>query len=104
VSTQLHVVFDDWFSTVMSDVEIPEEPPDGWCDLINTSRFQCVFDDTASLDLTDEWLAPDKLAQKRTSEHSQHPSTHNKHDRTKKNGFSRMQVLWLSLRGSGNPT
>jgi hypothetical protein len=55
----------------MSDVEFPEEPPDGWCNLINTSRFQCVFDDTASLDSTDEWLAPDELAQKRTSEHSQ---------------------------------
>jgi hypothetical protein len=71
ISPQFHVVFDDWFSTVISDVEFPDDPPPGWYDLFNNSRFQYVFDDETSLDLTDEWLTPDELAQKRASEHSQ---------------------------------
>jgi hypothetical protein len=65
-------VFDDWFSTFTSDVEFLDDPPPGWCDLFSNSRFQHVFDDETSSDLTGkEWLTPDKLAQKRASEHSQ---------------------------------
>ena len=71
ISPQFHVIFDDWFLTVISDVEIPDDPPDDWYDLFNNSRFQYVLDVETSLDLTDEWLTPDKLAQKHASEHSQ---------------------------------
>jgi hypothetical protein len=71
ISPQFHVVFDDWFSTVSSDIEFPDDPPPGWYDIFNESRYQYVFDDETSLELSDEWLTPEEITQKRASEHSQ---------------------------------
>ena len=59
ISPQFHVVYDDWFSTVMSN----EEMPSNWEDLCITSRFQNYVEGIADLD--DEWLADDELAARR---------------------------------------
>ena len=44
ISPQFHVVFDDFFSTVMS---LPEEdnPPADWETIFDESRFQAYFDE-----------------------------------------------------------
>ena len=71
ISPQFHVVFDDWFSTVIaSDAEFPDDPPPGWYDLFRDSRYQYVFDEETSMNLTDEWLTPAEITEKRAREHA----------------------------------
>ena len=58
VSSQFHVVFDDWFSTVSTEELSTDEPLDGelWTDLLMNERFQFMFDETDAMELDDEWL------------------------------------------------
>ena len=60
VSAQFHVVYDDSFTTIPSDVndEDMSQPPDNWIDLLTFSRMKVFDDDDAEkLELHDEWLS-----------------------------------------------
>lgn len=72
VSPQYHVVFDDWFATIIGDVQYDENnPPPAWYDLFGNSRFQYVFDDDTDMELADEWLTPNEIAERRARDLSQ---------------------------------
>jgi Reverse transcriptase (RNA-dependent DNA polymerase) len=58
ISPQFHVVFDDFFTTVMSVIE-GDEPPDNWDHLFHESRFWTYFDEHADVPLSTEWLSAD---------------------------------------------
>ena len=60
ISPQFHVIFDDLFSTVISQAE-SDEPPMEWDDLCITSRFQTHFDDGDPVRLDQEWLTTDEI-------------------------------------------
>ena len=64
ISPQFHVIFDDLFSTVISQLE-SDEPPLEWNDLCVTSRYQTNFDDNDPVRLHDDWLTTDELALRR---------------------------------------
>ena len=57
ISPQFHLVFDDLFSTVHAN---ESETPREWNKLISmpSARFQVVVDESAELELADEWLTP----------------------------------------------
>ena len=55
ISPQFHVVFDDFFSTVMSMPE-GDNPPADWETIFNESRFQAYFDEHDLPSLQEEWL------------------------------------------------
>ena len=61
ISPQFHVVFDDLFTTVVSQAE-SDEPPSHWEDLCITSRYQVHFDENDPVRLDDEWLSSDEVA------------------------------------------
>ena len=61
ISPQFHVVFDDLFTTVLSQSE-EDLPPTEWIDLCITSRYQTDFDENDPIRLDDEWLSSDELA------------------------------------------
>jgi hypothetical protein len=61
ISPQFHVVFDDLFTTVISQA-VDDLPPAEWTDLCITSRYQTDFDDSDPTRLDDEWLSTDELA------------------------------------------
>ena len=61
ISPQFHVVFDDLFTTVVSQPD-SDEPPSHWEDLCITSRFQTHFDENDPVRLDDEWLSSDEIA------------------------------------------
>ena len=54
ISPQFHLVYDDWFETVLSD----QDPPPQWDHLCTFQRFETYFDDVAPPSLADEWLTP----------------------------------------------
>ena len=54
ISAQFHVIFDDWFTTVVSSLEGDAAPP--WWDDLFDSRFQYRFDDGDPIKLDHEWL------------------------------------------------
>ena len=60
ISPQFHVVFDDLFSTVHTN---ESETPREWNKLISmpSARFQVALDESAELELADEWLTPTEL-------------------------------------------
>ena len=60
ISPQFHVVFDDLFTTVLSQAE-EDHPPPEWSDLCITSRYQSDFDHNDPVRLDDEWLSSDEL-------------------------------------------
>ena len=61
ISSQFHVVYDDWFTTVYS----PEgSPPSNWLDLTSTSTSTLHDDEGQVPLLNDEWLDSKDLAQK----------------------------------------
>ena len=64
ISPQFHVVFDDFFSTVMS-IGINDEPPNHWENFFHESRFEALFDEHDKVELADEWLEPDDIARRR---------------------------------------
>ena len=59
VSPQFHVVYDDWFSTVVSG-ESPQEAEEltspKWINMFSNERVQVFLDPDEDLELTDEWL------------------------------------------------
>ena len=68
ISPQFHVVFDDWFSTIVPFVEKAidpttplETPPPGWYDLFGTSHLQFNFDDDDPHQFDEDWLTADEL-------------------------------------------
>ena len=62
ISPQFHVVFDDWFSTVIGK-PLEEHPEHFWDDLFVNCRFQFYFDDDdAPFGLDDEWLTQPEIA------------------------------------------
>jgi hypothetical protein len=59
ITSQYHVVFDDFFITVFSDCE---QEPDEWPDLVVFQSFANDFDDEGYRpELADEWLNPAEL-------------------------------------------
>jgi hypothetical protein len=59
ITSQYHVVFDDFFVTVFSD---GEQEPDEWPDLVVFQSFANDFDDEGYRpELADEWLNPAEL-------------------------------------------
>lgn len=60
ISPQFHVIFDDLFSTVISQLEY-KEPPKEWNDLCITSCYQPFFGNHDPTKLDNEWLATDEL-------------------------------------------
>ena len=61
ISPQFHVVFDEFFFTVLS-IGINDEPPNHWENFFHESRFQAVFHEHDKDKLADEWLEPDDIA------------------------------------------
>ena len=61
ISSQFHVVFDDLFTTVLSQSE-SDDPPSEWDDLCISSRYQTYFDENDPVRLNDEWLSRDEIA------------------------------------------
>ena len=59
ISPQFHLVFDDWFETVHSDIK----PPPQWDHLCTFQRFETYFDTDAPPPLADEWLTPTEQEQ-----------------------------------------
>jgi len=56
ISPQYHCVFDDWFSTVATDVDkLPDLEVKPWSDLFKGSRFQYPFDDGEEPTLDNEF-------------------------------------------------
>ena len=64
ISPQFHVIFDDLFTTVISQ-GASDLPPSSWTDLCITGRYQTAFDDNDPVRLDDEWLSSDELALRR---------------------------------------
>ena len=59
LSPQFHVVYDDFFETVVST---PEEEPAIWQELLVFNRFQSDYDpEEYTPGLTDDWLGPDEV-------------------------------------------
>lgn len=73
ISPQIHVVFDDSFSTVMS-IASNEQPPEFWTD---PNLENCIHsvpvdpDDPEGTLLPDDWLTPHELEEKRRRLHRQ---------------------------------
>jgi hypothetical protein len=64
ISPQFHIIIDDLFSTVISQLE-SDEPPKEWNDLCITSCYQTNFNDNNPTRLDDEWLTMDVLTLQR---------------------------------------
>ena len=62
ITPQFHCVYDDFFETVYADANV--QPPE-WNDLIVTNRFRSAIDADADPGLTDEWLSPEELHDRR---------------------------------------
>ena len=60
ISPQFPVIFEDLFSTVISQSDL-EEPPKEWNDLCITSQYQIDFDQNDPIQLDDNWLTTEKL-------------------------------------------
>jgi len=66
ISPQYHCVFDDWFSTVATDVDkLPDLEAKPWSDLFEGSRFQYPFDDGEEPTLDDEFKDTEDTKQER---------------------------------------
>ena len=65
ISPQFHLIFDNWFETVVTDDS--EDPPAIWEVLVTNSYFRSNLDpdDLNNLDLGDEWLSADELLARR---------------------------------------
>ena len=58
ITPQFHAVYDNFFETVHSD---GADPPDNWEDLLVFNRFRSAIDDEDAPELSDEWLTPEEL-------------------------------------------
>ena len=71
ISTQFHVVYDDWFTTIPSTVGVhdEEEVPDTWEDLLAFQRVRYWDgEDGDPPELTDDWLDDEERNQRRDRE------------------------------------
>jgi hypothetical protein len=65
ISPQFHVVYDDFFETMHTN---DDNPPDVWSDLVIVQTYRAHLDDDAPEsipELSDEWLNPSELANRR---------------------------------------
>jgi len=69
IKTNFHVVFDDWFSTVASDIsQLPDFDSDEWNKLFGESVYQYILDDEDLVDVIDLSGEPTpKLLERRES-------------------------------------
>ena len=65
ISPQLHVVFDNWFTSILSVGSVDAFDPSTWQDLF-TTRYQYLFDKDDPLNLGPDWL------QNLEHDHNQH--------------------------------
>ena len=56
ISPQFHVVFDDWFTSVLSVGSEDAFDLSTWQDLFTTSRYQYLFDENDPVNLGPDWL------------------------------------------------
>lgn len=70
ITPQFHVVYDPEFQTTHAS---DGKPPAEWSDLIVNHRYATPIDDDSDLELTDEWLSPEELAQRQRRKNN--PST-----------------------------
>jgi Reverse transcriptase (RNA-dependent DNA polymerase) len=67
ISPQFHVVYDEWFTTVPSDVNEAEiEPPENWHDLLREAR-ELITDEIVEdipEDVHPDWLSDEELQQR----------------------------------------
>jgi hypothetical protein len=69
ITPQFHLVFDDFFETVISE---GEQEPDVWPELVMFQSFTNDFDDDNYCpELSDEWLNPIELQQRVTTQQEQ---------------------------------
>lgn len=62
ISTQFHVVFDDWFATVSSTNSMDDvEHPDEWEEIVIKSREKIIDDTDDAPPLSDEWLTKEEI-------------------------------------------
>ena len=55
ISPQLHIVFDDWFTSILSMGANDAFDPSQWPEFFTTSHFQFYFDDDGPIPLGSEW-------------------------------------------------
>ena len=58
ISPQFHVVFDDWFTSVLSVGTDNAFEPSMWQTLFSHSRYHYMFDDHDTISLSDDWTDP----------------------------------------------
>ena len=58
ISPQFHVVFDDWFTSVLSVGAEDAFKPSMWQTLFSHSHYYYMFDDHDAISLSDEWTDP----------------------------------------------
>ena len=58
ISPQFHVVFDDWFTSVLSVGAEDAFEPSMWQTLFSHSRYHYMFDDHDAISLSDDWTDP----------------------------------------------
>ena len=61
ISPQFHVVFDDAFTTVLSEIAELEEPPENWLDLLTFSRLKVNDNEDGAQEFANEWLSDEEL-------------------------------------------
>jgi hypothetical protein len=59
-TNQFHVIFNDWFTTVVS-LDEEEDPPEWW-DTLFDSRFQYNFGNNDPIKLDESWLDEQEIA------------------------------------------
>ena len=58
ISPQFHVIFDNWFTSVLSVGADDAFEPSMWQTLFSHSRYHCMFDDHDAISLSDDWTDP----------------------------------------------
>ena len=86
ITAQFHCVYDDFFETVHSG---PEQEPPAWEHLVTFERFRNELEPDSEPDLSDDWLSPEELHDRRQQQADHHgrrqqeghtnmdPGTHN---------------------------
>ena len=58
ISSQLHVIFDNWFTSVLSVGAENAFEPSMWQTLFSHSCYHYIFDDHDAISLSDDWTDP----------------------------------------------
>jgi hypothetical protein len=75
ISAQFHVIFDDWFTTVVSTTADDDSVPEWWSNLFAT-KFRYQFDDGNPATLDSSWLGAQEVAHCRFLESKQQVVPH----------------------------